>query len=221
MIMSFKNKFSLAVLALISVGMLTIESCVKEGPIETYAPGGGGSCFDFVQNQGEYGVDCGGPCAPCTIEKPFLTVTVDSTWVHDSIKTENRFWTPNDVYVNDSVMLDSFNISANVEYLIVHAVDIMGRNPDQFISLTFKIPKDLTLGVHEISVMESYEVYASEPPDIYPGTAKLLNGVISITKRDDVYGYISGRFEFNTEPVDEYKYRVALIDGEFRDIPLN
>ena len=222
MIMRFKNRYSLAILTFISVGILTIVSCVKEAPIDIFPPGGNGSCFDLVKNQGEYGVDCGGPCAPCKIGNPFITVTVDSTWVHDSVKTEFRYWTPNNVFINDSTVLDSlFQIPVDPNYLIIHAVDILGNDPLRYIRLTFKIPKDIKEGVHEINLMENYEIYESVPPDTYSGTAKLLNGVITVTSRDERYGYISGRFEFNTEPVDLFKYRIAFLDGEFIDIPLD
>ncbi len=34
------------------------------------------SCFDGIQNQGEEGVDCGGPCRPCTT---LTTTTTTST----------------------------------------------------------------------------------------------------------------------------------------------
>ncbi|MBN1644438.1 hypothetical protein JW851_00160 [Candidatus Woesearchaeota archaeon] len=34
------------------------------------------SCFDGIQNQGEEGIDCGGPCAPCRVEKPAWLVPV-------------------------------------------------------------------------------------------------------------------------------------------------
>jgi len=28
------------------------------------------TCFDQKQNQGEFGVDCGGPCSPCELQRP-------------------------------------------------------------------------------------------------------------------------------------------------------
>ncbi len=37
------------------------------------------TCFDNVQNQGETGVDCGGPCVPCAI-KSLKSIQVDSGW---------------------------------------------------------------------------------------------------------------------------------------------
>jgi hypothetical protein len=220
MMMSFNNRNKLSVLTMICFGLLTLQSCVKEAPIDAYPPEQAVGCFDGIRNQGEYNIDCGGPCAPCKVGNPFITVTVDSTWVNDTNKTDNRFWTPLDVYVNDSVIMDSLLISPNPDYVIIHAVEIMGRNPDQFIRLTFKIPKSLAEGVYEIKEMDYYEAYESFPPGINSGTFKLLHGVITITNRDDFNGYISGRFEFNSEPENFTKVRIALIDGEFRDIPL-
>lgn len=37
------------------------------------------SCFDNIQNQGETGIDCGGPCTPCAI-KLLKPIQVDSGW---------------------------------------------------------------------------------------------------------------------------------------------
>lgn len=34
--------------------------------VEGITMSGGPSCNDGIQNQGETGVDCGGPCSPCT-----------------------------------------------------------------------------------------------------------------------------------------------------------
>ena len=36
---------------------------------------GGPTCYDGIQNQGETGVDCGGPCLPCTVSTCGYTVT--------------------------------------------------------------------------------------------------------------------------------------------------
>lgn len=49
----FYGIFYLAILAVIIYGVYLIY---KPAP----------SCFDNIQNEGETGVDCGGPCAPCT-----------------------------------------------------------------------------------------------------------------------------------------------------------
>ena len=37
------------------------------------------TCFDNVQNQGETGIDCGGPCVPCAI-KSLKSIQVDIGW---------------------------------------------------------------------------------------------------------------------------------------------
>jgi hypothetical protein len=41
------------------------------------------SCYDNIWNQGEAGVDCGGPCAPCPrIEQPAPMPAKDYTWIY-------------------------------------------------------------------------------------------------------------------------------------------
>ncbi|OYT41540.1 MAG: hypothetical protein B6U86_02040, partial [Candidatus Altiarchaeales archaeon ex4484_43] len=34
------------------------------------------TCSDGIQNQGEEGIDCGGPCPPCKIEQPDIVGNV-------------------------------------------------------------------------------------------------------------------------------------------------
>ncbi|MCL5733496.1 MAG: hypothetical protein M1334_02420 [Patescibacteria group bacterium] len=57
----FYGIFYLAILAIIIYGIYLI---FKPAP----------SCFDNIQNEGETGVDCGGPCAPCTFNLTPLQV---------------------------------------------------------------------------------------------------------------------------------------------------
>jgi hypothetical protein len=40
-------------------------NCVGCGWVVNSSGGGGASCSDGIQNQGETGVDCGGPCSAC------------------------------------------------------------------------------------------------------------------------------------------------------------
>ena len=46
------------------------------------------TCHDGIQNQGEIGVDCGGPCAPCIVniqdsitQKFYVQAKVDGVWI--------------------------------------------------------------------------------------------------------------------------------------------
>ncbi|MEQ8324107.1 MAG: DUF6252 family protein [Vicingaceae bacterium] len=205
----FKSTYKFAAMVL-TIAAVALNSCVKEGPVETYPAVEGASCTDKIQNGTEYKVDCGGPsCAPCEVGNPALTVTVDSTWIIDSNKTQNRFWTARYVQVNNTTDPDN---------IIVIASDTFPNNSG-FISMAFKIPRSLERGVYEVSNLETYERYVSFAPGVTPGSARLQSGVISITSRDDVNGYISGKFEFISEPVDPFLYRVALLDGEFIDVP--
>jgi hypothetical protein len=61
---------------LLSAGILTIGACNKE---EEKNPG---NCFDGYMNNGETGVDCGGPCAPCTQPViPLMSASLNGTFV--------------------------------------------------------------------------------------------------------------------------------------------
>ena len=187
-----------------------LYSCVKDAEIETFPAEQGATCYDKIQNGTEYRIDCGGfSCAPCKVGPPVVSVTVDSTWVLDSNKTEFRYWTPKFVIVNDTV--DAANV-------IVLATDTF-QNKSGFLSLMFKIPKGLKRGVHEITYMETYEQYVSFPPNSPGGVVKLQSGIITIKDLDEANGFMSGSFEFISMPADVFKYRVAFLDGSLIDIP--
>ena len=50
---------------------ITAGACYTPPPeIEVQAPLPAGNCYDGIQNQGETGIDCGGPCAPCFVRRP-------------------------------------------------------------------------------------------------------------------------------------------------------
>lgn len=67
-----KNIISIGLLA---IGLTFIQGCATSDS-ETSKPRA--SCEDNIQNQGENGVDCGGPCNPCP---PSLSATVNgSSW---------------------------------------------------------------------------------------------------------------------------------------------
>ncbi len=63
------NRFILFLLS----GIILLAGCGKtDTAVSTPVP----NCYDNIQNQGELGVDCGGPCAPCAAT---MTAIVDGT----------------------------------------------------------------------------------------------------------------------------------------------
>lgn len=66
---------SILVICLLTIGLTSIQGC-STSDSETSLPRP--SCEDNIQNQGENGVDCGGPCSPC---KAKLSASVNgSDW---------------------------------------------------------------------------------------------------------------------------------------------
>jgi hypothetical protein len=67
---------------LLTAGTLVMLSCEKE---EEQDPG---NCFDGYMNNGELGVDCGGPCAPCVQPiVPLMSAAINGTFVSFSQKS--------------------------------------------------------------------------------------------------------------------------------------
>lgn len=55
----FKKRFTTILVIILIILLFNLYRYIKTRP----AP----SCFDGIQNQGELGVDCGGPCPPCRL----------------------------------------------------------------------------------------------------------------------------------------------------------
>jgi len=178
--------------------VLFIQSCVKPAYEEKYGPLTSKSCTDGVLNQGEYFIDCGGPCTPCALNTFVNFKVIDSTW---SIPNAT------DLQVNSNWETAIFS----GDIITIQAVDtIMG------IGLSFSIDKNWR-GVHEI---DSFPV-----TDLFFGLGYFVGlekGVISIKNVDEVNGYISGEFSFNCKPDTNsvpYGKRLSILEGEFKDIP--
>lgn len=205
----YTRYFSL--IAFLAIATFTFEGCVKKALDEVAPPNTAPTCYDHILNQGEYRIDCGGPCFKCS-ELLDVTVTIDSTWLPDSVKTVNRFWNPQ--YINLDYDVDSLKI-------IVSATDTVTAGDPYFINLIFSIDRDLKKGVHEINSFATYERYTSYQPGVPPGTVFLAEGIITITNRDEVHGLISGEFKYNALPQIGTGNIIVFKDGIFRDIPIN
>jgi len=104
------------------------------------------TCFDNKQNQGETGIDCGGPCPPCEIK---TLVPLESSWIKyfssDSqtiiaaeIKNSNLNWGANsfsytfDVYGENGIKIKSFTKNSfiyggEIKYLI-EPIEVDSKN---------------------------------------------------------------------------------------------
>ena len=118
------------------------------------------NCFDGKRNQGEEGVDCGGPCRPCpeVIKLDSLEVG-ESEWVHDIdnkydaiVKIKN----PNDVYgaaffkfrataqlengeeVQQKMWDTNYTLPGEEKYLFVHGFEL----PQEPSNIKFEIDEE-------------------------------------------------------------------------------
>ena len=203
----FSQHSSLVFTAILAA--MVLFACVKDAPIETYPAVENSSCADKIQNQDEYKVDCGGPnCAPCKIEKSVITATIDSTWVLDSNKTENRFWEATKLFIDDTT---------SASYVSIAATSLYG-SPGDSIHLRFLLPKGLGRGVHIVDTIP-LGFYISKPPNKSSSTFPIEKGVFTITDVDKINGWVTGKFEFNTGPELSTLLRVDVLDGQMIDIP--
>ena len=103
--------FVIVYLLLISLISLALYFIFKDDP----------SCFDNKKNQGESGVDCGGPCIPCpeiTRLEPLQLKSIE--WVHDVEKKFDilaKVTNPNDVFGASKVMYRAQIIGTNSEII--------------------------------------------------------------------------------------------------------
>jgi hypothetical protein len=103
-------------LSMLAIATLTMVSCGDDdGPSEPAA-----TCSDGIQNQGETGVDCGGPnCQPCTVE-PTCTDGIqngDEEGVDCGGSCPNPCDTSGEVLITDNITSDQTWTSNNIYIL--------------------------------------------------------------------------------------------------------
>ena len=185
-----------------------IWSCAKRYDGHVFAPKQSATCDDGELNQGEYRVDCGGPCAPCDIQKAYVQFLVDRTW------------DPSDD-TNYTYVRSDYAVAAYTgDYITIYGIDTATSKTSINYAINFDIDRNWK-GVHEVApALGSYTDLTT-----FVGTVNLETGVIEITNKDTINGWISGKFKFNSgpdvwDPTLGPGHRVAIIQGEFVDIPL-
>ncbi len=66
------------------------------------------SCFDNQKNQGELGIDCGGPCEPCELKNPagIKVFWARSVWVRDTLNAAALTENPNEFAGGEQVLYE-------------------------------------------------------------------------------------------------------------------
>ncbi len=164
------------------------------------------SCNDGILNQGEYKVDCGGPCSNCS-KSVSMKIEVDSIWLADSVNTRGG-WEADKIYFSDSIYDGDFYFAA---------IDSQFNAQHHYRGLYFIIDSlyPEVRGIYEFQDIEGFYTHFI----LNPGTAELSSGIVKVTNADTVNKLISGSFEFHTEPFGIDNYRVEIIEGAFNDLP--
>ena len=182
-------KFQLKHLYIFSIIAVTyFVACDKEDSSEQYPPDAVASCSDGLLNQGEFKVDCGGPCDSCKLF-PKMTAFIDSFWIPDTQRGPQTF--------TASIAWGDFTSGG---------VRVNGVDTNNGQSITF---------VHNQAFKRG--VYLYDDIDGESWGCDFVDGVVEITAFDTVKSTLSGTFSFNCiGRISGKKERV--LDGIFEDI---
>lgn len=162
--------------------------CSKEDSSEKHPPNGVPTCGDGIMNQGEFRVDCGGPCSPCALA-PSMSATIDSFWVDPSVRGSG-YWEA-----------DSLRSYAEPGGFFLEGLHISSAK-----KISFTHTQGLERGV-----------YIYDDIDGATFGCELMDGIVEIIAVDKVKRTVSGNFSFNCLGNSSGK-KERIIDGKFRDI---
>lgn len=97
------------------------------------------TCFDAIQNQGEIGMDCGGPCGPC--DKPKDLVILSQEFIHTiennfdliaKIKNPNSDWGVESLSYNFGRQGKTYVLPQETKYIIEQKVELVEPSKIEF-----------------------------------------------------------------------------------------
>lgn len=178
----------LIVVLLVGFSATLYVACSKEDSSEKHPPYAVPTCSDGIQNQGEFHIDCGGPCAECQLI-PHMSATIDSFWV-DTANRGSGYWEADTIgaYSNGSSLL------------------ILGVDTNSLKSIAFTHTKEFRRGV-----------YVYEDIDGQTFGCELLDGIVEFTAFDTINRTVSGQYSFNCLGHISGK-KERIINGKFIDI---
>lgn len=171
-------------LILILLSLAMIISCEKDSSEPS------ATCNDGLLNQGETGVDCGGPCNPCPIPlNPKMTAVVDNySWEASSI---------NATYRDDTLRIVG---------------EVLGHST--ILIKTFTDFQEDTLAIEPGLCTFNGTVHQPTPNTLLKLSS--LEGVLIFTTMNQTDHYISGKFNF--KGVSQNQDTLEVHNGEFEEI---
>lgn len=84
---------------------LAAVSCSSDDDAPIVVPPVVATCTDGIQNQGEAGIDCGGPCAACTVEPVDEIVELPSNLTTTTLTADKKYLVKGQVFIPSGVVV--------------------------------------------------------------------------------------------------------------------
>ncbi|NCP45385.1 MAG: hypothetical protein GW818_02880 [Flavobacteriales bacterium] len=160
------------------------------------------TCSDGIQNQGETGIDCGGPCPACAA--PSFTATLNGSSFISGYTNASLYINPN------PGMANNLSITASRPSLV------------DGIGLVIEFTGSLVPGTYNYSATPTLPVFASGSYSSQTITDCMMeSGTLTLTQVNSTAMTVSGTFSFTCRSFSNPSLAHVVTNGVFTNIPYN
>ena len=199
-------KFKFLLFTLLFGGLLMTDGCGDDSF----------SCEDGKQNQGETGIDCGGPCPNCA----YMRTCSDGIQNGEALGVDCGGPCPNACVSQPPVLNPFFNATIDGtawSATSVSSTELNGRvtfsGSNDELSVVISYSEDFTTRTGDFDLSTNTAVMTGTGID---GECIAQSGSVTFTKFDTTNKVVSGTFEFTCQGTDAVD--VMVTNGEFEDI---
>lgn len=170
------------------------------------------TCFDRIQNQGELGVDCGGPCPPCRLNIPQPTIEnqqliTEGNGIYEFVaKIKNQ----SDIYGNPKIdyQINLYNSANQIVKTINQSTFILPGQEKYVIRPAIRINASADIIDAEMKIKKVAR-WKNMPESVYPDLF-VKDKKIKILAQPDKYAEVSGTI-VNRADVGFQKVMISII----------